>query len=180
MTVTEPLANPTATWLISSRTTRAETGNCLLPFCTATLQRHFGAPVFFSVLSNAQTLRIGSVDRFSEIVTRKAVLGTCLKWVIDASGVSEAWKLRTTVKVRERTRTEPSEEPRKRASDPVVREIVSCCRSISNEAPVLEARPYIKEIRPVFVCGNGYLGNIEEWKLLPACQRHSLTAHEKL
>ena len=92
ITVTAPFANPTATWLKSSRATKAEIGNSFLWFCMPIVHKHLGPPVFFSVLSSAHTFNIGSFDRSSATVTSRAVSGICLICVIDAPGVSEAWK----------------------------------------------------------------------------------------
>jgi len=70
------------------------------------------------------------VDRFSEMVTRKAVSGMCRRWVIEPSSVSEAWKVRTTFRALERMRTEPLEEPRNKDSEPVARDITSFCHTV--------------------------------------------------
>jgi len=131
-TVTDPLANPIASWERSSSAANADicyiqlltaqivkvrhTGNCLLPFWISSVDKHFGAPVFFSILSKAQTLSTGSFDRSSDMVTSSAVPSTCFMWVIDPP--SYAWKVRTTLKACESIRTEPSLPPRKRLSDP--------------------------------------------------------------
>jgi len=94
MTVTAPFANPTATCDRFSSIANAEiwtsqrlaqrippseflTGNCFLPLCMPNVDKHFGAPVFFSVCSRAQTFSTGSFDRSSEMVTRSAVPSTC-------------------------------------------------------------------------------------------------------
>ena len=81
------------------------------------LDKHFGAPVFFSVLSSAQTLSTGSFDRSSEIVTSSAVPSTCFICVIGP--VSWALNVRTTLRAWERMRTWPSLLPIKMLSDPV-------------------------------------------------------------
>ena len=80
------------------------------------VDKHFGAPVFFSVLSRAQTFSTGSFNRSSETVTRSAVPSTCFMCVIEP--VSCALKVRTTLKVWDRIRTWPSLLPMKRLSDP--------------------------------------------------------------
>lgn len=134
-TVTDPLAKLTATWLRSSSATNADTcfsqltysscmhqgftGNCLLPFWIPTVHRHFGPPVFFSILSRAQTFRTGSLERSSAIVMRKEVFGTCFSCTIDAAAESAALKERITLNERERMRTFPLESPKKRLSAPV-------------------------------------------------------------
>jgi hypothetical protein len=98
------------------------TGNCLLPFWIPTAHRHFGPPVFFSILSRAQTFRTGSFERSSAIVMSRDVFGTCFSCVIDAAAESAALNERMTLNARERMRTFPFESPRKRDSAPVARE----------------------------------------------------------
>jgi hypothetical protein len=84
-----------------------------------TVHRHFGPPVFFSILSRAQTFRTGSLERSSAIVMRKNVFGTCFSCTIDAAAESAALNDRMTLKARERIRTFPLESPKKRLSAPV-------------------------------------------------------------
>jgi hypothetical protein len=67
-----------ATIDISSLTRKAEenrpavvhTGNCLSLFCTDTVERHLGPPVFLSTSSKAHSFRTGSVDKSSAMVIR--------------------------------------------------------------------------------------------------------------
>ena len=51
------------------------TGNCFRPFCTETVHRHRGMPVFFSGLSKAHTLSSGSLGNSSARVTSSEVFG---------------------------------------------------------------------------------------------------------
>jgi hypothetical protein len=96
---TDPFAKPIASWERSSRAAKADiypksavadsrslfhrqpnmslTGNGLRAFCTVTVERHRGAPVFFSVLSSAHTFNTGSLGRSSAIVTRRDVPSIC-------------------------------------------------------------------------------------------------------
>ena len=112
------------------------TGNRLFPFWMPTVHRHFGPPVFFSVLSRAQTFSTGSLERSSAIVMRSDVFGTCLRCVIAAAVESAALKERMTLNARERMRTTPLESPRKRVSPPVAREVRSFySKRLDNEVP---------------------------------------------
>ena len=128
MTVTEPLANPTASCERSSRAVKAEIGNCLRPLWMERVDWHLGWPVFFSVLSSAHTFRSGSVDKSSEMVTSSGVPSTCFMCVIGAD--SWAGKDRTTLNACERIRTTPSELPRKTLSEPEHTQLMSlfCAR----------------------------------------------------
>lgn len=92
------------------------TGNCFLPLWIPNVDKHFGAPVFFSVLSRAHTFSIGSFDRSSDMVTSKAVPSTCFMCVMEP--VSCALKVRTTLNAWDKIRTCPSLLPTKRLSDP--------------------------------------------------------------
>src|SRR5580700_3984226 len=102
-----------------------------------TAHRHFGPPVFFSVLSSAQTFSTGSLERSSAIVMRSDVFDTCLRCVIAAAAESAALKKRMTLNAWERMRTTPLESPRKRVSPPVVRAVRSFYSSnrSDNEVP---------------------------------------------
>ena len=96
------------------------TGNCLLPFCTETVDKHVGAPVFFSGLSSAQTFNTGSFSRSSAIVTSNDVPSICLRCVIDPA--SCALNDCMILNVDETTWTTPSVDPRKRVAEPVHRD----------------------------------------------------------
>lgn len=117
MTVAAPFANPTASCDRFSSIAKAEiwtsqpkiqrippgeilTGNCFLPLCMPSVDKHFGAAVFLSVWSRAQTFNTGSFERSSEIVTRSAVPSSCFICVIEP--VSCALKVLTTLKAWER------------------------------------------------------------------------------
>lgn len=89
------------------------------------VDRQRGAPVFFSVLSSAHTLRIGSFSRSSAIVTRSAVPSSCLTCTIDP--VSDALNDRRTLKPEEMMWTKPSVVPRKRFAEPVQSDEISDC-----------------------------------------------------
>lgn len=95
------------------------------------MDKHRGAPVFFSVLSNAHTLRTGSDDRSSAIVTSSDVDSTCFMCVMEP--VSNALKVRTTLNSWESMRTTPSELPRKRFSEPVVMQLMSFYRRLADD-----------------------------------------------
>lgn len=102
------------------------TGNCLLAFCTDTVDKHFGPPSFFSV-SRAQTFSTGSFDRSSATVTSNDVPPICFICVMDPA--SCALNERKTRKDEETMCTKPSTVPRKRFADPVQRLDKSLYRS---------------------------------------------------
>ena len=91
------------------------------------VHRHFGPPVFFSVLSKAQTFKTGSFERSSAMVMRRDVFGTCFSCAIDAVAESAALNERIALNARERMRTFPLESPKKMVSAPVAMEIRSLC-----------------------------------------------------
>ena len=142
------------------------TGNCLRPLCMANIDKHFGAPVFFSVLSRAQALSTGSFDRSSEIDTSSAVSSTCFICVIVP--VSCAFQVRTTLNACERIRIWPSLLPMKRLSDPEHTQLNSLllpCQLGVRWLGILLTD--IKCSRVLFVPWQLYLGNIEEIKHFP-------------
>lgn len=100
---------------------RMPTGNCFRPFCKLKVDKHFGDPVFFSVLSRAHTFSTGSFSKSSDIVTSNDVPSTCFICVIEP--VSCAGKYLITLKAWERIRTWPSLLPRNRLSEPVQTEL---------------------------------------------------------
>ncbi len=81
------------------------------------VDKHFGDPVFFSVLSRAHTFSTGSFSRSSDNVTSNDVPSTCFICVIEP--VSWALKDLITLNACERIQTSPSLLPRNRFSDPV-------------------------------------------------------------
>lgn len=81
------------------------TGNCFRLLWTARVDKHRGAPVFFSVLSKAHTFKIGSFDKSSAMVTSRAVPSTCFICVIEPD--SCALKVLTTLKAWDRMCTTP-------------------------------------------------------------------------
>lgn len=92
------------------------TGNCLLAFCTETVDRHRGPPSFFSV-SSAQTFNTGSLERSSDTETSRAVPCICRRCVTEP--VSWALNDRTIRKAEETMWTKPSVVPTKRFAEPV-------------------------------------------------------------
>lgn len=146
------------------------------------MQRQRGAPVFFSVLSKAQTFKEGSLDRFSDTVTRKGVSDSCLRCVMDASAASEARKLRTTLRARERTRTEPSEVPRKRESEPVVNDTTSFCKQCQAEGHMAVLRRTSKIYDPSSSAGTGTCETLKKgnsFQLVSAMASHTMELQVK-
>lgn len=60
MTVTAPLAKPTASWERSSVAVKADIGNGFFPLLIANVLRQVGNPVFLTGLSKAQTFSTGA------------------------------------------------------------------------------------------------------------------------
>ena len=94
------------------------TGNCRRAFCTETVDKHLGPPLFVSV-SSAQTFNTGSLDRSSATVMSSDVPSICLMWVMEP--LSWALNDRTARKAEETIWTRPSEVPRNRFAEPVQR-----------------------------------------------------------
>lgn len=108
--------------------------------CIDSVDWHVGAPVFFSVLSNAHTFKTGSLDRSSygmlakweasgncgsstATVTSNEVPSICFIWVIEPA--SCALNDLTTLKAWDSIRTTPSELPRKTLSEPEHTQLIS-------------------------------------------------------
>ena len=110
-------------WAAIESSQYAPTGNCFRPLCTAKVDKHFGDPVFFSVLSKAHTFSTGSFNRSSDIVTNNDVPSTCFMRIIEP--VSCALNDLMTLKAWERIQTWPSLLPRNKLSDPVQTQLKS-------------------------------------------------------
>lgn len=90
-----------------------------MAFCTKTVDKHCGAPVFFSGLSRPQTFSTGSFRRSSAIVTNSDVPSICFICVIEPA--SCALNDRTILNEEETMWMTPSVDPRKRFAEPVQR-----------------------------------------------------------